>query len=141
MNPPSISVRRIMRASSERVFAAWTDARQLQAWWGPPGVTCPEAEVDLRIGGVYRIANRLPDGTVAWITGRFQRIDPPHELVFSWRFEGGPEGESQVTVRFEPHPEGTEVVVLHEGVLSDAVRAEHERGWEGCLDGLVAYVA
>ncbi len=45
--------------------------------WGPPEVSCAGADVDLRVGGGYRIANRLPNGDTVWIAGQFEHIDPP----------------------------------------------------------------
>jgi len=57
-----LEVRKVVRASPERLFSAWTDADQLRRWWGPIGATCPTAHVDLRVGGRYRIENRFPDG-------------------------------------------------------------------------------
>ena len=35
----------------------------------------------------------------------------------------------------------TEVIVTHDRIGSDAARTSHERGWNGCLDGLVRYAA
>jgi len=32
---------------------------QLKQWWGPESVVCVDAQIDLRVGGRYRIANRL----------------------------------------------------------------------------------
>src|SRR4051812_19918885 len=83
----ALVVRRVIRAPVTRVFEAWTRPEQVRLWWGPQGVSCPTAEVDLRPGGSYRIANLLPDGRTVWIVGRFERIEPPHELVYSWRIE------------------------------------------------------
>ena len=133
--------RRTVRAAPARVFAAWTEAAELQRWWGPRPVTCAGAEIDLREGGRYRIGNRLPDGRLLWIVGVFERIAPPRLLTFSWRVEPGPDEVSRVTVRFEPKDGGTEVIVIHEQVPSEAIRADHERGWVGCLDGLEAMFA
>jgi uncharacterized protein YndB with AHSA1/START domain len=59
-------------ASAERIFDAWTQPEHLRAWWGPRPVTCSGAEVDLRVGGRYRIANALPDGNTVIIEGEFQ---------------------------------------------------------------------
>ena len=80
-------VRRHIAASPERVFAAWTQPEHLRAWWGPAGVSCPEAEVDLRVGGRYRIANQMSNGAVVWIAGVFERVDEPARLVYSWAHE------------------------------------------------------
>lgn len=133
-------VRRIIRAPREKVFAAWTEARHLIAWWGPtPSVTCPSAEVELRVGGRYRIANRFPDGRLLWISGEFEVIEPPIRLVFSWQLESQVTGAERVTVDFEVRGAATEVIVTHERIADAAARAGHEHGWMGCLDGLARY--
>jgi uncharacterized protein YndB with AHSA1/START domain len=132
--------RRTIRATPERLFDAWTEPSQLKTWWGPAGVECIDAQIDLRQGGTYRIANRFPDGQVVWIAGQFELIEPPHQLVYSWQLESQDSAPERVTVRFEPHGEFTEVVVVHERISDDAARRGHEQGWEGCLSGLADYV-
>jgi uncharacterized protein YndB with AHSA1/START domain len=134
----TLTVRRVIAATPARLFEAWTTPALLRAWWGPRDVHCIAAEVDLRVGGNYRLGNQLPDGRVVWITGTFERIEPPHRLVYSWRI--GDEPTSRVTVRFDPSERGTEVTVMHERIVSEAVRDEHEAGWTGCLEGLGAWV-
>jgi len=130
-----LTIRRVIAARAERVFAAWTEPELLRQWWGPTGVRCIAAEIDLRVGGTYRIGNQLPDGTVLWISGEFEVVESPRRLVYSWRI--GDEPVSRVTVGFTAMSEtSTEVMIHHERIDSDAVRDEHERGWQGCLDGL-----
>jgi uncharacterized protein YndB with AHSA1/START domain len=137
----ALVVRRTIHASPERLFDAWTRPEHLRAWWGPRPVTCSGAEVDLRVGGGYRIANVLPDGTTVMIEGTFRQIERPHKLVYTWRMGPGEESSSLVTVHFESHGDATEVVIVHESLPSDAVRDSHAQGWNGCLDGLVAWLA
>lgn len=136
----TLVVRRTIRASAERLFAAWTDPDQIQTWWGPGAITCPQAEIDLRVGGTYRIANEQPGQPILWIVGEFERIDPPHKLVYSWRLEPGSGPSERVTVRFQPKDKATDVIITHERITSEANRDQHEQGWFGCLDGLVALV-
>jgi uncharacterized protein YndB with AHSA1/START domain len=138
-----VEVRRLVRAAVARVFAAWTSPEHLRRWWGPRPVTCSAAEIELRPGGRYRIANRLPDGTDLWITGEFERVSPPHELVYSWRLEPAPPGQlaERVTVRFLSRGPDTEVVVTHEQIGNAKARDSHQQGWQGCLEGLAAYLA
>jgi uncharacterized protein YndB with AHSA1/START domain len=136
----ALIVRRTIRTSPERAFAAWTQPEHLRKWWGPKSVQCTDAEVDLRIGGSYRIANQFPDGNVVWISGEFERIDPPHMLVYTWRLDKSHPGHERVTVRFETRGESTEVIVVHERIADQATRAGHEQGWLGCLDGLVRFL-
>ena len=134
----ALIVRRTIKAPIERVFAAWTEAQHLQRWWGPVGMRCNLAEIDLRVGGRYRIGNEAPSGDVVWIEGEFERIDAPHELVYSWRV--GELGPERVTVRFATKDAGTEVVVVHERITNPERRTRHETGWHACIDGLVGYL-
>jgi uncharacterized protein YndB with AHSA1/START domain len=140
VSPARLEVRRRVGAPPERVFAAWTDPNQLKQWWGPKGVTCPAAEVDLRTGGRYRIANRFADGRLVWIFGEFEVVAPPHRLVYTWRAEPGPDVHERVTVTFELRDGGTEVVVVHERIPDARTRDGHREGWQGCLDGLAEHL-
>jgi uncharacterized protein YndB with AHSA1/START domain len=133
----TLVVRRRIKSTPEQLFAAWTQPELLVRWWGPEGVTCPAAEIDLRVGGSYRIANRFPDGKVVWIAGIFDTIEPPYRLVYTWRLESQKGPVERVTVCFEAHEASTEVIVTHERIPSEAARTSHEHGWIGCLDSLV----
>jgi uncharacterized protein YndB with AHSA1/START domain len=42
---------RTFDAPRERVFAAWTNPDHLREWFGPPGVSNVECELDARPGG------------------------------------------------------------------------------------------
>ena len=135
----TLIVRRRIRASPAKLFAAWTQPALLVRWWGPQGVACPAAEIDLRVGGAYRIANRFPDGTVVWIAGIFEVIEPAHRLTYTWRLESHDGPPERVTVCFEAHGDATEVVVTHEKIRDETARTTHERGWIGCLNGLARF--
>jgi len=139
MTDIALTVRRTIAASAERLFEAWTTPAALCQWFGPKDVRCIAAEVDLRVGGAYKLGNQLPDGHVVWIAGTFEAIEPPRRLVYSWQI--GDEPPSRVTVRFEPAGDATEVIVVHERVHSIAARDGHERGWVGCLDSLERWSA
>jgi uncharacterized protein YndB with AHSA1/START domain len=136
----TLVVRKTIRASVERLYTAWTDPAQLKLWWGPRGVQCTAAEIDLRIGGRYRIANQFPDGKILWITGEFESIEPPRKLVYTWRLEAQADSFERVIVQFEPRGDETEVIVTHELIPNETVRDMHQQGWIGCLDGLASYL-
>lgn len=135
----TIDLTRVIRAPRTRVFDAWTNAEHLKKWWGPGAVSCPEAEVDLRVGGKYRIGNLQEDGRTVWIEGEFVAVNPPEKVVYSWHF-GDPEEASQVTVDFHEHDEGTRLVLTHERIPTEEHRTSHLMGWNGCLDELVNYL-
>ena len=133
----AVHLTRLVAAPRATVFRAWTDPAVLQRWWGPPGFSCPSAEIDLRVGGRYRIAMQPPDGEVFHLSGRFQEVDPPRRLVYSWCWEGAAEpAETLVTVEFHARGRSTEIVLHHALFATVALRDRHRQGWGGCLDRL-----
>jgi uncharacterized protein YndB with AHSA1/START domain len=138
----ALIIRRTIKADPVRVFEAWTRPEHLLSWWGPRPVRCAGAEVDLRVGGRYRIENDLPDGARVTIAGEFRIVEHPRKLVYTWNVSPGSDGASVVTVRFEPRDHGaTEVIVVHEEIATPTVRESHEKGWDGCLEGLARHFA
>lgn len=135
--PTSLTVRRTIKAPRDRVFAAWTTPEALKQWSAPGDRTNPVVEVDLRVGGRYRIDMAAPNGTVAQVTGAYLEIDPPQRLVYTWFWETNPAlGEMLITVEFLPRGEHTEVVLVHTKLPTADAAVNHERGWMGCLDKL-----
>lgn len=136
----TLVVRKTIQADAERVFEAWTKAAYLEQWWGPGAIRCSGAEIDLRVGGRYRIANEYPDGKVFWIGGEFEVVEPPRLLVYTWGLDAHSPGTELVTVRFEARGAATEVIIMHQRIADEPLRDGHEEGWTGCLEGLAAYL-
>jgi len=133
-----LEVSRVIRADRERVFRAWTDPKMIIQWWGAGGVRCTQAEMDLTVGGAYRIANETPEGMTMWIAGTFKRVDPPQSLTYSWAMEPiEPDTiHSLVDVSFADADGGTLVTVVHTQIPTTEAREMNLGGWIGCLDGL-----
>ena len=107
---------------------------------GPPGITVSGLDGELRVGGCYRIAMDVPGGERRVLIWAFHEIARPSRLVYSWRWEGGPDAgaESTVTVKFRDAGGGTEVEVIHTDITDRQIRDSHAQGWLGCLDSLQA---
>lgn len=140
----SLLVRRTVRGTPEAVFKAWTEPEQVMRWWGPDNVHCAECTIELHVGGGYRIANRLPDESIIWITGEFLRVEPPHLIEYTWRLgldtRAKAEGDERVTVRFRAQADLTEVTVSHSRITDRNAYESHQLGWTGCLEGLADYL-
>ncbi len=133
--PPSLEVRRTIRAPRQRVFDAWTKAEELKAWHAPGPLTVSLAEIDLRPGGAYRIHMRSPDGTEHRVSGVYREIDPPKKVVYTWGWDGDhPVKDSVVTIEFHDRGASTEVVLRHDGITHDKERTDHGQGWTAILD-------
>jgi uncharacterized protein YndB with AHSA1/START domain len=131
---PSLTLRRRYRVAPGKVWRAWTDPQALKRWFGPEEIVCvPLAEVDLRVGGRFRVTMRAADGETHDVSGTYLEIVPHRKLVFSWAWRSTPERESRVTVRIEPDADGCELVLTHEQFFDEAARDNHRRGWTGAL--------
>ena len=89
---------RTLAAPPERIYLLMTQRAELAKWWGPPGFTTPEIELDVKVGGVYRFTMKPPDGEAFHLAGEFLEIDPSTRLVYTFRWE-------------EPDPDDRETVV------------------------------
>jgi uncharacterized protein YndB with AHSA1/START domain len=78
-----MSLTRVINASRQVVFKAWTDPEQLPKWWGPKGFTNPVCDVDVKPGGKILIHMQAPDGTMYPMDGEFHEIVEPEKLVFT----------------------------------------------------------
>lgn len=134
----TLRLTRTFAAPREKVFGAWTHPEELKKWFHPPGYETPSAEIDLRVGGKYRIGMRkLPDGEVFYLSGTYREVRPPERLVYTWKWEAEPElGDTVVTVEFHGRGGSTEIVLTHELFPTEKARQEHEHGWSGGLDNL-----
>jgi uncharacterized protein YndB with AHSA1/START domain len=138
---PSLTIKRRIGASPQKVYAAWTDPTQLARWWGPEQAETLSAELDARVGGRFRIVFRTPDGEQHDVSGSYREVVPDEKLVFTWMWRTMPERQSLVTVALEREGDGTLLTLLHEQFFDEAARDRHRSGWTGALDKLERYFA
>ncbi len=139
-------VTRSFSAPSELVFAAWTEPHHVKRWWGRHGFLTTLCEIDLRVGGAFRIEMRGPDGTIYPVTGTYREITRPSRLVYDEVFGclGRPDLSSLVTVTFTEAAAGTDVKV-HTLCMSRAHRdglleVGVEWGWTETFERLSGYL-
>ena len=136
--PRAITLRRTIPARRGEVFRAWTDPAELKRWWARPGFTVVDAQVDLRIGGGFRIDTRPDVGNVFSVFGTYREVRPPERLVYTWAWQGTRmDGiETLVTVDFREAGQDTEVLLTHEGFDTQGDHTAHRDAWIGCFDRL-----
>lgn len=127
-----LTLTRIVPASPERVWLAWTTADELAGWFWPASweTTC---ELDLRVGGRYRIASQVSG---IGLSGEYVAVERPSRLVQTFQWDGD-DYETLVTVSFLPVNGGTELTIVHERFLSNDEAQNHIQGWNDCIDRLV----
>jgi len=136
MTPPIVH-ERTLQASCEATFAAWTTPDSLAVWMCPGELQRAEVELDLRVGGRFRIEMIGEQRYVQH--GEFLAIEPPKRLELRWVSECMPEGEQQtrLSVSFESTPDrGTRLRLVHDRLPEGDAYAGHDAGWASILDKL-----
>ena len=128
----AFEIRRRFRCPREAVFRAWTQPEALRKWWFPSGWAAEAIELDLRVGGAYRVGMRRDaGGERVCVSGHFLEVRAPERLKFTWRWEGAFElmPETIVTVELLEFPGGTELRLRHENFSDPDVGRQHRSGW------------
>lgn len=123
----------IFDAPPERVFAAWTDPKQVQAWWGCAQSTHVRSTVDLRVGGSYRHVMQVTGCGECIVEGHFTEIIPPTRLGFivkGQHIEGYPLVPDTVNiVEFLPAGRQTRVQLRVSGLQGSPHEGTIAEGW------------
>jgi uncharacterized protein YndB with AHSA1/START domain len=140
-----IELRRVIRASRQRVFEAWTRPELICKWFGPGAIRMSQVEMDVRPGGTYRFEMQ---GTIEGdpqqadrrisVEGEYTQVIPNDMVSFTWRPMWRPGEESQVTVHLRDVEGGTEIELTHERFGDTESRNGHNRGWTDTLGKLAA---
>jgi uncharacterized protein YndB with AHSA1/START domain len=130
----SLVLTRVLPASREQVFAAWTEEALIKQWFCPQeGMTVPVAEFDVREGGTYRLVVEDTEGKTYSPSGVYEKIVPNEKIIFSWKWANA-ELITRVTIELRAlGDKETEMTLTHEGFPDTEIRDRHIQGWEGCL--------
>ena len=133
----SLNLIRTIKATPEKVYAAWTEPKTLKKWMSPSDtMDITTAETDLRVGGKYRIVMREPDGKEHRVGGVYKELSPGRRLVFTWGWDGSQEATTLVTIELRKNGASTELTLTHTKFADEAARDMHSQGWIGCVGRL-----
>ncbi len=131
-------LRKLIPASREEVFAAWSDPASIRHWMCPGDTTTADAQIDFRVGGSFRIVMKGGKDDTEH-TGKYQTIDPPSKLSFTWISKNTDSKTTLVTIELRQREDQTELTLTHERFPSiDRVR-QHKGGWSQIADRLAQY--
>lgn len=141
-------IERELAAPLPRVWAAWTSAEALGAWWGPKGLGLRVERFDLRPGGLFHYA-MLPPGGAPPMWGRFHfRVIEPEvrlEWINSFADETGaiirppiaPQFPLEIynTARFVPLGDRTRLVLRGRPIRASAAERAFFAGMHASMQG------
>ena len=89
--PAQVNISRSYRVAPEKIWQAWTDPQALGQRFGGRRGAVTAAEIDLRVGGRYRIALVMSNGESSEVSGVYQEVVPNRRMVFTWAWKSTPE--------------------------------------------------
>lgn len=94
-----VAVTRTFNAPARLVFEAWTKPELFERWWTPKsfGLTILSCEMDVRVGGGYRLLIRSGASEPMAFFGKYLEVAPNARLVWTNEEAGGPGPITTVT--------------------------------------------
>lgn len=130
-----ITVQTVVSAPIERVWEAWTTPADIVLWnFASDDWCCPSAEIDLRVGGLWKARMEAKDGSFGFdFEAVLSAVEPCTFLQYSL-------GDDRVVdVRFTSADGG--VLVEESFDAEDENSAEMQRaGWQAILDNFRKHV-
>ena len=138
MNNNKVTLHRVLSASTEKVFKAFTDADAMAAWLPPYGFVCKVHSMDVKVGGTYRMSfTNFTTGSSHSFGGEYLEVIPNKRLKYTDLFDDANlPGQMITTIELRKLLCGTEIIAVQEGI-ADAIPTEMcYLGWQESLDKL-----
>jgi uncharacterized protein YndB with AHSA1/START domain len=138
MHDDHLQLTRVFDAPRHLVFGMWADPRKMERWSGCKEMTSCSVTMDFRVGGSFRQTMQLAvhGQTCEFvIAGTYREITEPSRIIYDALFGDAP---TRVTVDFLEHPQGTKLVLTHEGCPNDTFRDNVSRGTLESFDAIDA---
>lgn len=133
----SLQIRRTFQTTVTHLFDCFTDPALVCQWWGPKGTRCPSAQIDLSVGGQYRLEILSDTGVLNVVNGEYLTIERPRCLIFTWYWDASPEEITRVTLRFQAlTDQESELHLLHEQFPDSSRASLHSTGWGSSFESL-----
>lgn len=138
----TVRLHRVLPAPVERVYQAFIDKQALEYWLPPYGFTGTIHELDIRVGGGYRMSfTNFGTGSSHSFTVEYIELVPNERIRHTDRFDDeNLAGEMQVTIELRAVSCGTEIQIVQAGIPSLIPVEACYLGWQESLEQLAKLV-
>jgi uncharacterized protein YndB with AHSA1/START domain len=138
----SVSLHRVLKASPEKVFRAFTEASAMASWLPPYGFTCTVHEMDVKTGGSFRMSfHNFTTGNGHSFGGKYVEVKPGEFLKYTDKFDDpNLPGEMSTSVWLKKVSVGTEIKIVQEGIPPMIPAEMCYLGWQESLEKLAKLV-
>jgi uncharacterized protein YndB with AHSA1/START domain len=142
MSDNSVTLHRVIKASPEKIFRAFTDPNAMAAWLPPYGFLCTVHNMDVKVGGMFRMSfTNFSTGNGHSFGGEYKEVKPNEFLKYTDKFDDpNLPGEMTTSVWLKKVSVGTELKVIQEGIPSVIPVEMCYLGWQESLDKLIKLV-
>ena len=142
MSNNSVSLHRVLKATPEKVYRAFTEANAFASWLPPYGFLCTVHEINVKVGGTYKMSfHNFSTGNGHSFGGKYVEIKPNEFLKYTDKFDDpNLPGEMITSVWLQKVSVGTELKVVQEGIPAAIPLEMCYLGWQDSLDKLAKLV-
>jgi uncharacterized protein YndB with AHSA1/START domain len=142
MSTNTIRLHRVLRATPEKIYTAFIDADAMAKWLPPNGFTARVHQMDVRVGGTYKMSFRnFSTGRSHSFGGKYLELVPNRKISYTDQFDDpNLPGLMQTTVVLTPVSCGTELNVVQEGIPEVIPPEACYLGWQESLTLLAKLV-
>lgn len=146
MDDTDLLLTRTLAAPRQAIWRCWTEPRLLTQWFAPAPAEAVSAVMQPRLGGLFAVVMRMPDGSETEARGCVLLVDPERRLVFTdtMRQDFRPAREPFFTADIHLADDGPRTIYTARAMHADAATARrhvemgfHE-GWDRAATQLEA---
>ncbi|HWW41528.1 SRPBCC family protein [Pedobacter sp.] len=142
MSDNSVSLHRVLKATPEKVYRAFTEALAIASWLPPYGFLCTVHEMNAEKGGSFRMSfQNFSTGHSHSFGGQYLELKPNEFLKYTDKFDDpNLPGEMTTSVWLRKTIVGTEIKITQENIPSVIPAEMCYLGWQESLEKLAKLV-
>jgi len=142
MSDNKVSLHRVINASPEKVYRAFTESLAIASWLPPYGFLCTVHSINVKVGGTYKMSfQNFTTGHSHSFGGEYIEIKPNEFLKYTDQFDDpNLPGVMTTTVWLQKTSVGTDLKVTQEGIPAMIPAEMCYLGWQESLEKLIKLV-
>ncbi len=142
MTDNSVTLHKVLKASPEKVYRAFTDPLAMASWLPPYGYLCTVHEMNAKVGGTYKMSfTNFTTGNSHSFGGRYLELKPNEFLKYSDKFDDpNLQGEMTTSVWIKKNLAGTDLKIMQENIPAVIPADMCYLGWQDSIDKLTKLV-
>ena len=142
MSNNAVSLHRVLKASPEKIYRAFTEAPAIASWLPPYGFLCTVHEMNVEKGGSFKMSfQNFSTGNSHSFGGIYMELKPDEFLKYTDKFDDPTlPGEMVTSVSLRKNVAGTEIKITQEGIPAAIPVEMCYLGWQESLEKLAKLV-